>query len=118
MPKRSLGTDGRSVGVHERIRRIVCLIPPGRVASYGQVAAVDGTCTPRMVGYAMASIPEGSDVPWHRVVNARGSISLRPGSDGHELQRVMLESEGVTFDEQGRIDLKRFGWAGPASKRG
>jgi len=118
MPKRSSGGPARSTGVHESIYRIVRLIPAGRVATYGQVAAFAGTCTPRMVGYAMASIPSGSDVPWHRVINSRGTISLRSGSDGHDVQRGMLESEGVVFDERGRIELKRFGWIGPGLKQG
>jgi methylated-DNA-protein-cysteine methyltransferase-like protein len=108
---------GRTRGVHESIHEIVRLIPPGRVASYGQIAAIHGACTPRMVGYAMASVPSGADVPWHRVINSRGAISLRPG-DGQELQRAMLESEGVEFDERGRVDLERFGWSGPGVKRG
>jgi methylated-DNA-protein-cysteine methyltransferase-like protein len=94
------------------------MIPVGRVASYGQIAAFEGTCTPRMVGYAMASIPSGSDVPWHRVINSRGTISLPSGSDGHQLQKAMLESEGVVFDESGRVDLRRFGWTGPGRKSG
>ena len=115
MPARSSSRPGHSGGVHESIHNVVRLIPPGRVASYGQIAAIEGSCTPRMVGYAMASIPEGSDVPWHRVINSRGTISLRPGS-GQELQRAMLESEGVVFDEQGRVDLERFGWTGPGTK--
>jgi methylated-DNA-protein-cysteine methyltransferase-like protein len=69
-----------------------------------------------MVGFAMASIPPGSDVPWHRVINSRGTISLRSGSDGHDVQRGMLESEGVVFDECGRVDLERY--LGPGLKRG
>lgn len=118
MPQRSPGSPHRSAGVHESIYRIARLIPPGRVATYGQIAAFEGACTPRMVGYAMASIPAGSEVPWHRVINSRGTISLSPESDGHQLQRAMLESEGVVFDEGGRVDLERFGWTGPGLKRG
>jgi len=100
-------------GVHEGIRRIVRMIPAGKVATYGQVAAIEGKCTPRMVGYAMAGIPAGSDVPWYRVINSRGTISFPAGSDGHETQRALLESEGVEFDERGKVDLSRFGWEGP-----
>ena len=118
MSQPSPGRPGRTTGVHENIHGIVSRIPSGRVATYGQVAAFEGTCTPRMVGYAMASIPAGSDVPWHRVINSKGTISLSPGSDGQQLQRAMLESEGVVFDERGRVDLKLFGWNGPGSKRG
>ncbi len=118
MSPRHPGPPRRSAGVHQSIHRIARLIPSGRVATYGQIAAIEGTCTARMVGYAMASVPAGSDVPWHRVINGRGSISLSPGSDGHQLQRAMLESEGVVFDERGRVDLARFGWTGPGLKRG
>lgn len=118
MPTRSPGNTAHSTGIHESIYDIARLIPAGRVATYGQIAAFVGRCTPRMVGYAMASIPPGSDVPWHRVINSRGTISLRSGSDGHAAQRGMLESEGVVFDERGRVELKRFGWTGPGLKQG
>lgn len=118
MPQRPQKSPSRSTGVHENIHSLVRRIPPGRVATYGQISAIEGACTPRMVGYAMASIPEGSDVPWHRVINSRGTISLSPDSDGHRLQRAMLESEGVVFDDRGRVDLERFGWSGPGLKRG
>jgi methylated-DNA-protein-cysteine methyltransferase-like protein len=59
----------------------------------------------RWVGYAMARCPE--DVPWHRVINSKGGLSLRPG---HEHQRALLEDEGVTFSASGVVDLKRYGW--------
>jgi methylated-DNA-protein-cysteine methyltransferase-like protein len=116
LPRGTAGSDD-SVGVHESIRRIVMLVPRGRVATYGQIAAIEGRCTPRMVGYAMSSVPEESGVPWHRVINSRGTISLSPGSDGYALQRAMLESEGVVFDDRGRVDLSRFGWQGPGARR-
>jgi methylated-DNA-protein-cysteine methyltransferase-like protein len=93
--------------------RVIRKIPRGRVASYGQVAelaGLDGHA--RQVGYALHALPEGSRVPWHRVVNAKGEVSLRNAGDSHELQRVLLESEGISFDDNGRIDLKRFGWRG------
>ncbi len=102
----------RPEGPHERIRRTVALVPAGRVTTYGQVAEVTGGVTPRMVGYALASLPPDSGVPWHRVVNVRGEVSL-PSGRGLEAQRAMLESEGVEFDARGRIDLARFGWKGP-----
>lgn len=105
-------TPRGTAGVHETILALVRLIPPGRVATYGQIAAIEGRCTPRMVGYAMASLPSGSGVPWHRVVNSRGAISL-PRGDANEAQRALFEAEGVAFDEEGRIHLARFGWQGP-----
>ncbi len=98
-------------GHRERIYRVVRAVPSGRVATYGQIAEIAGRCTPRMVGYAMASIPQGSDVPWHRVINGRGEISL--SGEGLALQRAMLEAEGVVFDERARVDLRTFGWTGP-----
>lgn len=89
---------------------VVQSIPAGRVASYGQVARLAGLPRhARQVGYALAALEPGSPVPWHRVVNARGAVSSRPGADR---QRSLLEVEGVRFNEAGRIDLRRFGWDG------
>jgi len=96
-------------------------IPPGKVATYGQIAAWVGAPLgvsdqdyrafgPRWVGGAMAACPE--DVPWQRVINAQGKISLRGGSETHQCE--LLEDEGVEFDSHQRVDLKRFGWSGPA----
>jgi methylated-DNA-protein-cysteine methyltransferase-like protein len=95
---------------------LVRQIPPGRVASYGQIARMipvpEGVeaktyhaFSPRWVGGAMAACPD--DVPWQRVINSKGEISPRPGA---EHQRRWLEEEGVHFNESGRIDLKTFGW--------
>lgn len=97
---------------HARFHDVVGRIPAGRVATYGQVAAAAGLPgRARLVGYALAALPEGSDVPWHRVINARGEISSRAGDGSAEkIQRLLLESEGVSFDPCGRIDLERFGW--------
>ncbi len=85
-------------------------VPRGRVASYGQVAALAGLAGhARQVGYALHALPEDHDVPWHRIVNAAGRISLRRESTGGALQRALLEAEGVVF-HAGRIDLRRYGW--------
>ena len=65
----------------------------------------------RWVGGAMAACPDG--IPWQRVINAKGEISVRPGH-GANVQRELLEADGVDFDERGRVDLKRFQWSGPA----
>ena len=94
----------------ERLRTVVCEIPAGRVASYGQVSACVIGTTPRMVGFALAGLGEGSDVPWHRVVNAQGRISLPVDAPAHAEQRRRLEAEGVEFSAAGAIDLERFGW--------
>ncbi len=104
---------------------IVKQIPQGRVATYGQIAALIPPPTgvsdkdyqawgARWVGGAMANCP--ADVPWQRVINSQGKISLRRGG-GHERQRALLEAEGVTFDDLGRVDLQRYGWSGAPSDR-
>jgi methylated-DNA-protein-cysteine methyltransferase-like protein len=98
--------------VYTRIYDLVRQIPYGKVATYGQVAEVIGGCTARMVGYAMASLPERSDVPWQRVINYKGKVSPHGGGFGTWMQEQLLKDEGVEFDEQGRIDFRRFGWLG------
>src|SRR2546428_5116408 len=92
-----------------KIYRAVRRIPRGRVSTYGDVAGRAGLeGRARQVGYALHALPSGSGVPWHRVVNARGEISLRRGSDSHELQRLLLEAEGIELDGRGRIDLTHY----------
>lgn len=97
---------------YDRIYAAVRRIPPGRVATYGQIAVVAGLPRqPRLVGYAMHALPNGTGVPWHRVINAQGRVS--PRSDrgaGSVRQRLLLESEGVRFDAAGRVSLARYGW--------
>ncbi|HSL82731.1 MAG TPA: MGMT family protein [Thermoanaerobaculia bacterium] len=96
---------------YRRIYRVAAAIPEGRVATYGQVAHLAGLPRrARLVGRAMAELPDGSEVPWHRVVNAQGKISSRGGSPYERFQRLILEDEGVAFGPGGRIDLDRFGW--------
>jgi methylated-DNA-protein-cysteine methyltransferase related protein len=93
--------------VHAAVRRI----PPGCVASYGGIAALLGTPrAARGVGWALAALAEDSDVPWWRVINAAGRVSLHPHRHGAALQRALLEGEGVRFDDQDRVDWRNFGW--------
>jgi methylated-DNA-protein-cysteine methyltransferase-like protein len=100
---------------YSRIYTVVRRIPSGRVASYGQVARVVGLGGARQVGYALHALPRGTTVPWHRVLNAGGRISLR---DHHALtQRLLLEREGVRFDTRGRVDLVKFGWKPRSAQR-
>jgi methylated-DNA-protein-cysteine methyltransferase-like protein len=95
-----------------RIWDVVRKIPPGNVATYGQIAELAGFGGhARLVGYALHSLPENSDVPWYRVINARGRISLRTAEGYHNLQHALLEQEGIVFNGD-RIDLERFGWNG------
>jgi len=98
--------------IHERIHAVARLVPRGRVSTYGQIARIVG-CTPRMVGYAMASLPGDSDVPWQRVINSQGRVSPRGAGDGGLVQRKILEREGIRFDARGRVDLEQVGWEGP-----
>jgi methylated-DNA-protein-cysteine methyltransferase-like protein len=96
---------------YARIYRVVRRVPRGRVATYGQVAALAGLPRhARLVGYALNVLPAASDVPWHRIVNAQGRISLRADALGHEdLQTQLLRREGVRMSD-GAIPLDRFGW--------
>ena len=98
----------------EQVYVIVRCIPPGCVATYGQIARMLGQPhAARTVGWAMRGVPAGSGIPWHRVLNASGRTSL-PGSQGAAEQRHLLEAEGVVFSPNGRVDLDRFGWEGLA----
>ena len=94
-----------------RVQQLVKRIPKGRVATYGQVAELAGYAGhARQVGYAMAALPSGTAVPWHRVINAAGMVSRRK-MPGEELgQRQLLEKEGVRFDARGRVALKKVRW--------
>lgn len=96
---------------YTRIYAVVRRIPRGRVATYGQVAQLAGLAGhARQVGYALHALADSSTVPWHRVVNARGAISLRRSEGADQLQRMLLEEEDVAFDLRGRLNLQRVGW--------
>jgi methylated-DNA-protein-cysteine methyltransferase related protein len=96
---------------YKRIYAVVSRIPRGRVATYGQVAALAKLPRQaRLVGYALNVLPEKTAVPWHRVVNAAGKVSIRGSGLGHEeLQAQMLKREGVRFTG-GAISLARYRW--------
>jgi methylated-DNA-protein-cysteine methyltransferase-like protein len=103
---------------YELIWSVVRKVPRGRVATYGQIAELAGLeGHARQVGYALHNLPEKSGVPWHRVVNAKGEISARTGGDSHELQRLLLEAEGVEFDARSRLDLRRYRWIAKSQSR-
>lgn len=98
---------------YDRIYAVVRQIPLGRVATYGQVAEWAGLAgKARLAGYALYRVAEDDrEIPWQRVVNAKGEISHSPFRQGSDyLQRALLEDEGVAFDDRGRIDLKTYGW--------
>ena len=99
--------------LYERIYATIRSIPPGKVATYGQIARITGGCTARIVGYALAALrtrADGEEVPWQRVINAQGKISLHGEGIGTSIQRDLLLQEGVEFNENGRVDFNRFGW--------
>ncbi len=111
-------------GFNQCVWDIVAVIPRGKVATYGQIARLvprpQGVrarhyraAGARWVGRAMAACPDG--LPWHRVINAQGGISVRSGNDHHTVQRRLLEAEGIVFNKGAKTDLNRFQWD-PADK--
>ena len=91
-----------------RVYALVRRVPRGRVVTYGQIArALGAPGAARTVGWAMRVCPD--QVPWHRVINARGEISLRPTTGYHE-QRARMKAEGVRINRAGKIDLKKYLW--------
>lgn len=97
----------------ERVYATVRRIPSGRCASYGDIAALLGSPrAARGVGWALNALDGDSDVPWWRVVNARGEISIRHPDVSPAVQRALLEDEGVEFDDDGRVDWSLVRWDG------
>ena len=95
-----------------RVYAVVAAIPRGRILSYGEVAALAGRPrAPRAVGAALSALPDDVDVPWWRVVNGAGRISTSAIHHTAQVQRALLEDEGVTFSAGGHIDWDRFGWS-------
>jgi methylated-DNA-protein-cysteine methyltransferase-like protein len=100
------------VDFNARVIELVRSVPRGRVATYGQIARMAGHARgARLVSYILHALSEKHGLPWHRIVNRRGGISLEPGY-GYELQRALLEQEGVAFDAAGLINLGTYGWHG------
>lgn len=97
--------------VFERIYEIVCQIPKGLVATYGQIASMAGNPRwARVVGYALHVNPRPGIIPCHRVVNRFGETAAAFAFGGEDMQRKLLEDEGVCFTDEGRVDLDRFLW--------
>ena len=102
-----------ALSTYEAIYALVRLIPRGKVATYGQIAELHGGVGARQVGYALNNLrtrDDIDDVPWQRVINAKGEISMHGGGQGSFIQKILLEEEGIEFDLHGRIDLARFRW--------
>jgi methylated-DNA-protein-cysteine methyltransferase-like protein len=110
-PPRTSRRAGAS-SAYPRILAVVHRIPRGCVATYGQIAALAGFAhAPRLAGYALHALPDGSPLPWHRVVGAGGRLSLaRLSPEGALQQRMRLEAEGVRFDPRGRVRMSEFQW--------
>ncbi len=120
--QRHRGGENQSVGVageaeaglpsfYARVYACVAGVPRGRVITYGHVALLLGSpAAARAVGYALHNLPPGSEAPWWRVINARGAISLRGRGAAADLQRALLEREGVVFSAEGLVDLGRYRW--------
>lgn len=102
-----------STELFERIYRVVRQVPRGQVATYGQIALIIGAPTPRIVGFAMSALSDGSKVPWQRVINSQGQVSARKDGGADWQQRRRLEAEGVRFDAKGRVDFASVAWRGP-----
>jgi methylated-DNA-protein-cysteine methyltransferase related protein len=104
-------------GPRARILAAVARIPRGKVATYGQIAVLAGFAGhARQVGYALHALPEGADLPWHRVIGAAGRISFGRESLEWSVQRALLEAEGVEVSPGGAILLEKYQWR-PAGVR-
>ena len=109
-PRKESTTSSKSTGWGS-VYRAVKRIPTGKVSTYGAIAELAGMPrAARQVGWALNALGEEDDVPWHRVINSRGEISARGERAFSDMQRAMLEAEGVKFDRQGRVSLAQFGW--------
>ena len=103
-------------GFFEKVWDVTKRIPSGKVASYGMIAAMVSTArAARQVGWALHSMPKGEDIPWHRVINSRGYISTTCDEHTCEMQKALLEAEGVEVtrkDGMWRVDLGKYLWKG------
>ena len=106
---------------YQRIYAAVRRIPRGRVSTYGaiaRVAGLGGAGHARQVGYALSALPTGTSVPWHRVINAQGRLSLERSASGAGItQRLRLVREVVVVNAGGRVSLEKFGWRIRDAKR-
>ena len=116
-PQRSTKpTNSRAPKFFAHVYRLVAQVPKGKVVTYGQVAALLGAPrAARAVGTALRHLPRAMSrtIPWQRVINSSGGISIRGDVIRVEEQRWLLEDEGIDFDRQGRVNLKKYRWAGP-----
>lgn len=97
---------------YDLIYAVVRQIPYGQVATYGQVAELAGLIgKPRVVGYALYRVTDADEMPWHRVINAKGEVSRSPHRNGtDDFQQSLLAAEGIEFNAAGKLDLERYRW--------
>jgi methylated-DNA-protein-cysteine methyltransferase-like protein len=88
---------------------LIIQVPKGKVATYGDIAKMADCRSARAVGFALRRLPEGSEVPWQRIINSQGKISTRVNGDGDLIQQILLEEEGIEF-KNGKVDLKKYRW--------
>lgn len=101
-------------GFYDKVYAVVRMVPPGWVTTYGDVGTILGSPrVARQVGWALANLEPGRDVPWQRVVNAHGMVSWRGDLARASLQEALLRAEGVVIDADGRLDLKALRWSYP-----
>lgn len=109
--------SGSTSTFYDDVYAMVRRVPRGTVTTYGHIAALCGKPrAARTVGWALHALPDDSDVPWQRIVNARGGISIGKVGVPPELQRSLLENEGIEFRPDGSVDLRRWGWLGPGGR--
>lgn len=100
---------------YDRVYDFVRTVPRGTVVTYGQVALELGSpAAARAVGYALNALHGDTDVPWWRVINARGAISLKGRGASADLQRKLLEREGIEFAADDTCELRRYRWWPPS----
>jgi len=114
LPQRhTAAMDRAGLSFDQRVQAAVALVPRGRLATYGQIAELIGAygCA-RQVGWALRRLPLPSAVPWHRVVNAQGRISMSPGREGSDWMQIeLLRAEGIPVQADGRLPLRRYLWS-------
>lgn len=99
-----------NISKQQRLWQVIQEVPAGKVASYGQIAELAGLAgAARLVGNTLKKLPKGTQLPWHRIINAQGKISFPSDSAAYREQKQRLETEGVIFDNE-RITLSKYRW--------
>lgn len=99
----------KEYSLYEHFYDLICQIPLGKVSTYGDIARMADCRSARAVGFALNQLPENSSVPWQRVINSQGKVSPRRNSEGHLIQKLILEEEGILFKNE-QVDLQLYRW--------